>query len=484
MEEALVNAPNVGREVVVVQGLGFVGTAMVAALAAARDALGAPVFTVIGVDLPTASGRKKIEAINRGESPIVSEDPAIGAAIAAGRENGNLRATDDEGAFELADVVVVDVNLDVHKKSPGAVDDYEFTYAPFEKALDPVAERVGQNTLVIIETTVPPGTVANVVRPLFEDAYAKRRLDPAGLLLAHSYERVMPGREYLRSITHYFRVFSGINAPSGRRARQFLESFIDTKAYPLSELHSTTASEMAKVLENSFRAMNIAFIQEWTEFAHAAGVNLFEVIDAIRMRSTHRNIMLPGFGVGGYCLTKDALLADFACRETFGGRSLTQSLQALRINDLMPDWTCHLLNRTAGRLDGRRIAIFGVSYLNDVGDTRYTPTKRLYDHCRQAGAHILLHDPLLDEWEEPGLPVEQSMEAVYAFDPDIAVFCVAHHEYRKLDSKKIMELMPSLAVLVDAFDVIGETNARTLAEAGVTLAGVGKGHWELPGGAK
>ena len=127
----------------------------------------------------------------------------------------------------------------------------------------------------------------------------------------------MPGPSYLNSIVNFYRVYSGINKESRLKAREFFESFINTQDYPLSEVHSNTAAEMAKVLENSFRAMNIAFIQEWTEYAEKAGVNLFEVIEAIRIRPTHKNIMLPGFGVGGYCLTKDPLLADWSYQNMF-----------------------------------------------------------------------------------------------------------------------------------------------------------------------
>ena len=102
------------------------------------------------------------------------------------------------------------------------------------------------------------------------------------------------------------RVMSGINPCSKDKIREFLETFTNTKEFPLYELHSTTAAETAKVLENSFRAMNIAFVQEWTEYAQDLNVDLFEVINAIRVRSTHQNLMFPGFGVGGYCLTKDS----------------------------------------------------------------------------------------------------------------------------------------------------------------------------------
>ena len=133
---------------------------------------------------------------------------------------------------------------------------------------------------------------------------------------------------------------------------------------------------MAKVLENSYRAANIAFIQEWTEYAEKAGVNLYDVINAIRVRSTHQNIMAPGFGVGGYCLTKDSLLADWSLNNLFkGNKHLDMSLNAININDLMPRYTFNLLKKEIKKIKNINLAIFGVSYLNDVVDTRFSPSE-------------------------------------------------------------------------------------------------------------
>ena len=120
--------------------------------------------------------------------------------------------------------------------------------------------------------------------------------------------------------------------------------------------------------------MNIAFIQEWTELAEAANVNLYEVIDAIRLRPTHSNIMRPGLGVGGYCLTKDPLLASWSSEKIFEGKPLKQSEESVVINDRMPLHTYNKIsNFYNGSLEGKTVLILGVSYLSDVGDT-ITPT--------------------------------------------------------------------------------------------------------------
>jgi UDP-N-acetyl-D-mannosaminuronate dehydrogenase len=122
----------------------------------------------------------------------------------------------------------------------------------------------------------------------------------------------MPGPEYIESIRSFPRVYSGIDARSAGDIEPFLKTIIDTEACELTRLENTNATEMAKVLENSYRAMNIAFAVEWSRFAEEAGVNLYEIVNAIRIRKTHSNLMYPGIGVGGYCLTKDPLLASWA----------------------------------------------------------------------------------------------------------------------------------------------------------------------------
>ena len=209
----------------------------------------------------------------------------------------------------------------------------------------------------------------------------------------------MPGPNYVDSIQNFYRVYAGVDEISANAVESFLKSIISTEEYQLTRLSSTTATEMSKVLENSFRAMNIAFIQEWTEFAEAARVNLYEVIDAIRLRPTHKNIMRPGLGVGGYCLTKDPLLASWASMNWFDSYKLNQSEKAVAINDTMPLHTFGIMKRYFNNnLKGLKILIMGISYLPNVGDTRYTPVETLYEHLFADASEIVLHDPFIPFW--------------------------------------------------------------------------------------
>lgn len=469
---------NRGREVVAVQGLGFVGSAMLAALAQARDADGNPRFAVIGLDLDDARGRLKIDSVLRGESPIVSSDESLASAFKVAHAMGNLTATTDWTAFALANVVVIDVNLDVRKPADDLYR-YEVVDGPFRSAIATVAAHIREDTLVVVETTVPPGTTEHVVIPMIEDACRRRGLDPARIHVAHSYERVMPGAQYLASITDFHRVFAAGNDAARRRVRSFLESFINTRDFPLFELDKPTASELAKVLENTFRAVNIALIQEWSEVAQAAQIDLFKVVDAIRVRPTHRNIMMPGFGVGGYCLTKDALLADWGARAHWKSpRHLDMALDALAVNDVMPLHTLELIKELVPDLASRRVVILGVSYLNDVADTRSSPTAVLYDALMAAGAHVSVHDTLVTNWEEKGISIDCRMESLRSFPkPDVLVAAVRHKEYLELAAGDLLSYFPGLRALVDANNVLSNETARHLVAGGVAVAGVGKGHW-------
>lgn len=465
------------RPVVIVQGLGFVGTAMVAALAIAKTKKQQPRYNVIGVDLPDEKSYQKIVSVNNGQAPIKAIDPLLDDAYRQGRAQGNLMATYSKEAFCRADVVVIDIHLDIKKSRLGNVDNTEFDYETFKKSLTTAADHIRENTLVVLETTVPPGTTEKIVYPLFKESFSRRGLDINKLYLCYSYERVTPGADYLNSVINFYRVYAGINEESAGKARIFFESFINTKEFPLCRLHSATACEMAKVLENSFRAMNIAFIQEWTEFADRSGVNLFEVIAAIRQRPTHRNIMLPGFGVGGYCLTKDPLLADWGGQEFFGCGHLSMARQAVQVNDLMPSYTFARLKEEFGKLQGSCVAVLGVSYLEGVGDTRYSPTQYFYDLCIADGAGVEVHDPIVMFWREKGLKVNNQVESLGTKKIDAVVFAVRHKEYLQYTADQITRFFPRARVIIDANNILSEAIRTGLEDSGKKVIGIGKGHW-------
>lgn len=469
-----------GRQVVAVQGLGFVGVAVAACVAAARDEAGRPRCFVIGVDLPTPASYWRVRRVAEGTSPMTAPDPDLPALLRDGAlVTGNLRATTCEEAYGLADVIIVDVPLHVPDRVSTEPAGLAIDQRSFEEALRAVGRRMRPDALVLMETTVPAGFCEQVAAPLLQEERMRRGIETP-LLLAYAPERVMPGPRYVESIRRFWRAFAGIDRASTARARAFLSSFIDTTSHPLSELADPTSAELVKLLENSYRAANIAFIHEWTLLAEQLGVNLFAVIEAIRVRTgTHDNIRNPGFGVGGYCLTKDSLLAQWSATHLFGTDVvLRMTLDALRINHEMPLHTLSLTREVlGGSFAKRRVAVCGISYLPGVGDTRWSPAEIFVDRLLTEGAIVVLHDPYVPVWpERPDLSVGQDL-ATALHGADALVLAVPHAPYRVLSSEALTRMVGRPAALVDAQNVVDDETAATLRAAEWRLAGVGKGHW-------
>ena len=247
----------------------------------------------------------------------------------------------------------------------------------------------------------------------------------------------MPGDNYLDSIISYWRVYSGIDEKSADMCKTFLESVIRTDEYPLTRLRNTISTETAKVLENSYRATTIAFMEEWGRFAEAVGVDMFEVVDAIRMRPTHSNMRQPGFGVGGYCLTKDPYFAMLSSKELFGRNDLEFpfSTMAVRYNNKMPIVSVDYIDRILGGLKDKKILLLGISYRQDVGDTRYSPSEIFAKEVLKRGGVLTYQDPLVTHWIEMDINVEQEIPPFEEFDS--IVFAVQHKQYLNIDFSNV-----------------------------------------------
>jgi len=443
---------NNNKDVVVVQGLGFVGAVMsiVVSNSSKKD------YVVIGVD--RKENIEIIDSINNGIFPIKSSDPKIEEYYQNSIKKGNFLATYDTSAYSYASVIIVDINLDVQKNSDvnGNLSSYNVDLNPFKNAIKTIGQNCKEDVLILVETTVPPGTCMKVVKPIIEDELEKRHLSSNKIKIGHSYERVMPGPEYINSIKNFYRVYSGVDEKSAIETEKFLKTIISTKEYPLTRLVNTNATEMAKVLENSYRAMNIAFAVEWSRYAEEADVNLYEIVDAIRMRSTHSNLMYPGIGVGGYCLTKDPLLASWAKINHFNSNDgLEQSEKGVKINDKMPHYAFDFMNK-AFALDSiinKKILLLGVSYRSDVGDTRYSPVEPFYLKCVDSKAIVETHDPYVQYWEEINLKVSQDLDEKLDMSWDIIVFSAAHNEYKnpkvisKISKMSNVKVLDTLGIL-------------------------------------
>jgi nucleotide sugar dehydrogenase len=417
------------KKVIAVQGLGFVGAVMSIVCANSKE----QEYFVIGIDRDTPDSKRKISNLNNGIFPLEADDPKIDIFYQNALERKNFKATSDSSYFNQADVIIVDVNLDVDKKSDSSnsLMSFHINMSPFQEAIKTIGSFCRDDVLVIVETTVPPGTCEKLVKPILHKELSKRGLCTNKIKISHSYERVMPGPDYIDSIQNYPRVYSGIDEQSADAAEKFLQTIINTSTCKLTRLNSTTASEMAKVLENSYRATNIAFAVEWSRFAEEAGVDLWSIVDAIRVRKTHSNLMYPGIGVGGYCLTKDPLLASWARKHFFGSeKDLDMSIESVSINDQMPIFAYNRLKAVFGPLDHRSFVLFGVSYRGDVGDTRFSPVEPLFRLLKTHSCEIKVHDPYVSEWHELGVPVSSDLDDVLLNSPDLIIFSTAHTQYK------------------------------------------------------
>jgi nucleotide sugar dehydrogenase len=212
------------------------------------------------------------------------------------------------------------------------------------------------------------------------------------------------------------------------------------------------------VLENSYRAVNIAFMEEWGRFAEAVGVDLFEVVEAVRQRPSHSNLRQPGFGVGGYCLPKDPLLAAAAAREIFGleGLDFPFCRLAVETNRAMPLVTLAAVERLlGGSLDGARILLLGVSYRPEVADTRFAPAEAFVEAAERKGASVLPHDPLVRHWTERDEAIPEALP-----DPDGA------------------DAVVSRPAVVDANRVLTPAQRNAVARLGCRFHSVGRGDHE------
>ncbi len=407
--EALVEqARSEGKEIVVVMGVGFGGAVMAAIVADTVDADGNPSKFVIGCQRPSTRSYWKIPMLNRGVSPVKAEDPEVDPMIArCVLEKKTLTATYNSDCLKLADCVVVDVQCDYSKRELGNMRNGEVEMAALEATVKTIGEKVTPECLTLIETTVAPGTTEFVAWPIMQKAFAQRGVD-ATPLLAHSYERVMPGKEYVSSIRDFWRVCSGCNEPARERVVKFLNEVLNTDEFPLTVMDRPIESETSKIIENSYRATTLAFLNEWSLFSERNGVDLIKVINAIKVRPTHSNMIFPGPGIGGYCLPKDGGLGYWAYKHILcfddGEEIFKISPAAIDINDTRG---LHVatLTRDALRNMGRYIAaaevvICGASYRQDVGDTRYSGSEVVVRRLTEMGAEMRVHDPYVDHWYE------------------------------------------------------------------------------------
>lgn len=493
----------VGDEIVVVMGLGFVGAVM-AGVVADASTKAKPKF-VIGMQRPSTRSFWKIPLFNRGISPIKAEDPEVAPMIArCVNEKKNLIATFTYDALKLADVLVVDVQCDYLKQDLGNLKTGWADISALEDSFKQIGAHIQPECLVLIETTVPPGTTEYVAYPIVKKAFKARGIGTEPLL-AHSYERVMPGKDYVRSVRDFWRVCSGINEESRQKVVQFLSDVLNVADFPLTVLDRPIESETCKIVENSYRATILAFLDEWSRFAETNGVDILKVIKAIKVRPTHNNILFPGPGIGGYCLPKDGGLGLWAYKHLMGFDNDIFKItpEAININDTRALHAAEL-TRDAMRNMGHivaasRICLLGVSYRQDVGDTRYSGSEIIIRKLTEMGAEVKAHDPYVTHWweleKQDSYPADghswarffrnQDQLNGFQMTPALAqalegaeavVLAVRHKEYLDLDPAEVVEMAGGPLAVIDCFGILDDTKIEHYFELGCEVKGLGRGH--------
>jgi len=496
-----------GKEVVVVMGVGFVGAVMAAIVADTKNAKGKYSKFVIGCQRPSPRSYWKIPMLNRGESPVKAEDPEVDELITrCVNKEKTLVATFNSDCLGLADCVVVDVQCDFSKHDLGNMKTGEADMAALEATMKTIGENIQPNCLVLIETTVAPGTTEFVAWPILKKEFAKRGLKDTPLL-AHSFERVMPGKEYVASIRDFWRVCSGCNKDARIRVEKFLHEVLNTKKFPLTVMDRPIESETTKIVENSYRATILAYLNEWSIFAERNGVDIIKVIKAIKMRPTHSNMIFPGPGIGGYCLPKDGGLGYWSYKHILGfddGDSVFKiTPTAIDINDTralhVAELTRDALKEMNISVAGSEVLLCGASYRQDVGDTRYSGSELVIRKLTEMGAELRVHDPYVDHWYEfesqdtypapghswgrffrnqddltkltVGKDLKKEIKGIQAL-----ILAVPHSEYMDLNPKQMVKYAGGPIAVIDCFGILTDEKIKEYLKLGCEVKALGRGH--------
>jgi nucleotide sugar dehydrogenase len=418
---------------VVVAGMGKIGLP----LAVQCASMGA---TVTGYDI----NPERVAEINAKQNPLPGEPGMDGITdlVAAGR----LRATTDaRDAASGADVIVLIVPVDIDRS-------HAPDFTALDAAVDAVAPHVKRDALVIVETTVPAGTTRNRVGGRI--ASATGMTPGADFALAFSPERVSSGR-VLRDLATYPKIVGGIDARSTERAAAFYRAMLDA-GVEVRAVRDAETAEFSKLIETTYRDVNIALANEFARLADALGVDARQAIDAANSQP-YSHIHDPGAGVGGHCIP---VYPYFLAGE---GTALIQA--ARRINDGMADYAAQRLAGALGTLDGATVVVLGLSYRANVKESRHSSTLGLVDALLARGASAYVHDPLYADAEIRAHGLQPP--PAWPMACDALVVQAWHAQYATLDIRAFGGLR---AVL----DGRGALDPAGVAGLGVTYVGIGR----------
>jgi len=412
---------------VAVIGMGYVGVPIAAALADAGN-------KVVGIDvLP-----EKIELINKGKAPIGGKEPGLDDIVKRNVQRKRLRASMDYGECRTAKAVIVSVETPINDKTKDA------NYRPLKAALRSLGANLREKTLVSVESTLAPGTMEKIVKPILQHRSGMKV--GRDFYLVHAPERVTAGK-LLSNLRTLDRVI-GANDPGSLRVALKLYSAV-TKG----ELHPTNwvTSEIVKAAENAYWDVQIGFANEIALVCEDLGANAYEVRELVNS-CPFRSMLFPGAGVGGPCIPKDPWLLVSATSQ--GKVSIIPA--AREINEFMPERLAQLAEeglREAGRrIKGAKIAVLGFSYREETEDTRNTPSVKVIRELRRKGADVVIHDPYAPS--QRGYHIVRDLNKAVR-KADALVIVTGHRAYHKMDLAKIGRKMRR-RVIVDGRNVFSQ----------------------------
>ncbi len=420
---------------IVVIGMGYVGIPAAALLA---DVDG---HDVTGLQRRSQRSGWKIDVLNRGESPFEGDEPGLAELLAKVVKKGTFRATDDEDVLKDADIILIDVQTPTDPQNVPQ-------YLSLREVSKSIGQRIKKGAMVVVESTVAPGTTQNVVQRIIEQESGMT--GGTDFDLAFSYERVMPGK-LINNIVNLPRIIGGITDKSGDRAVELYKKICKANVHKTDVL----TAEISKTIENAYRDVNIAFANEMALVCESLGVDMFEVRDLVNELPS-RNIHIPGAGVGGHCLPKDPWLLRHGLYE-YGSWKIEPEIITLsrRINDQMPIHMSYLVEN-ALQNRGRRVAdsiitVLGAAYLENSDDTRNTPAAPLVGALTAKGAEVRIHDPHVREWEFGPNTISSDLNECIK-GSDCLVMVTKHREYLNFDFEDIKKKMRT-PVVVDGRNV-------------------------------
>jgi len=448
-------------------GMGYVGIPAAALFA------DAPVFDrVYGFQRDSPSSGYKIAMLNRGESPLKGEEPGLEELLANVVAAKKFSCTSDFSKIRELDAVTLSIQTPFLNKEDLLPD-----FSALKDGIRNVGKYLTPGMLVVLESTITPGTTTGLAREILEEESGlKAGVDFA---LAHAPERVMVGR-LLRNIREHDRIVGGIDDVSTKRATELYSPVLTIgKVIPMS----STAAEVTKTAENTFRDLQIAAINELALYCEAMGINVYDVrtgVDSLKGEGITRAMLWPGAGVGGHCLTKDTYHLERGVQVL--GKDLLDypagepSLYVLarRINDFMPTHMFRLtkeaLERSGRPLKGAKIALLGWAFLSNSDDSRNTPSEPYRDLLVKEGAVVSIHDPYVAEY--PGLTFEPFVEEAVRGADAIVIFA-GHNLYRGLDAPYLKNLTGKKhPVIIDGRNMV---DPEVYIRHGFIYKGIGRG---------